>query len=201
MAKRMTYEEKKQRQQAAEQARLEREAAEFRKTFERLQARRVYSDQLAYEIHEATGDRVPYALGSLVDHVKRVRRQLATCMARAVRDLQDAQARMDAGRDPAWHSQGILGQDGLEVDALAHELKTQVQAVATMAHATGYRVREIETRTEQAKWDALQNVVITQIADGWILENTGDDTVQATVYQNEVLALSALHVLVHGRGL
>lgn len=228
MAK-MTREER-QAAKEAEAARVRaeghsRRVQEFKATFLKQQARRIYSEKAVWDMDrnvDPTGAASGNAIYALVYEFKNTRVQLERELSRATAAMSDAVARMAAGRDPFDWSNGFTGRYGADIDQYATRLETLRKSIQSLADVTGWRVREVEAGTLAKRLDELATLDVVPCGGSWAVRKTIDVQVDGetrggagwrwldadgtygdtgVIYATEELAWCALHVAAHGQTL
>lgn len=198
---------------------------QFKNTFLKAQARRVYTERVAFD-EAGDGRSAALAIYSMVDSFKSASQRLTREMERASEALAESMARVSSGRDPFNWSNGFTGRYGADIDRYAVQVETLRTGIQALASSTGWRVREVEADYVRKASDLQARVAVVPAADGrWLVRRNGlNDATGSTSdawlaaqdlqqdgelfssggelavhYETEELAWSAVHVLVHGR--
>lgn len=192
----LTRDEKRQAERAAAVAvRLQ----EWKASFLRRQARKVYTREAAFS---DGADRCAQALYELLYRYEDGKNDLRKKVGYLQDELARAMQRLAANERAAEYSDGLIGRRGLDIDELAAKVTTAAEMIARVAWIGEWRVREIETEQERAKADRDATLRVVQESDGWRIKQGadyfrfGDET---PAYATEELAWAAMHVVVEGR--
>jgi hypothetical protein len=159
------------REEKAEQAKAERTAqkvAEFKAKIARERGKRTYTEAEAFR-HDAPIEdinsqrfsgacpscgqefvRSGMALYEMVRRYKNAKESLARELGRLRSSLEDAAKRMAVNDRPAWHSNGIVGGQGVEIDRYEQEAWTLAECTARLAWATGWYVPDVMADRDNA---------------------------------------------------
>lgn len=222
--KKMTREEKK----AVEAAdRYTKRVNEFKAGFLKDRSRRVWTRKDAFECADAydgcvvpdmTGMSLYDLIHKFTDAKDRLSREMRNCME----SLEEMRLRLDShNQDPMTWSNGLCARYGTDIDKYAVQMEAMRSAIHAVAQGSNWRVREIESSSDQAFADSCARIDVVacgggfgirQIAIepgdtcGWFSPNSGSSPIESfqangVQFDTEELAWAAMALIVTGREL